>query len=68
MAPSGSSDHGAGRNHSERKRFDGAGCGGNGPGSLPSSLKHSLTGPSAVQDNRGDGGGDGNESPYIPNH
>ena len=31
-------------------------------------LKHSLTGPSAVQDNRGDGGGDGNDSPYVPNH
>ena len=31
-------------------------------------LKHSLTGASAVQDNRGEDGGDGNASPYIPNH
>jgi hypothetical protein len=37
-------------------------------GGSETNLKHSLTGPSAVQDNRGDGGGDGNASPYIPNH
>jgi hypothetical protein len=34
----------------------------------PENLKHSLTGASAVVDNRGDGSGDGNASPYIPNH
>jgi len=34
----------------------------------PENLKHSLTGASAVVDNRGDGGGDGNDSPYVPNH
>jgi hypothetical protein len=34
----------------------------------PENLGHSLTGASAVADNRGDGSGDGNESPYIPNH
>jgi hypothetical protein len=37
-------------------------------GGSTENLKHSLTGPSAVQDNRGDGVGDGNESPYIANH
>ena len=37
-------------------------------GGGPENLRHSLTGASAVADNRGDGAGDGNESPYVPNH
>jgi hypothetical protein len=40
-------------------------------GGSETNLAHSLTGASAVVDNRGDDGGDGgdgNASPYVPNH